>query len=133
MLGNIRMTNKCLPLMAKSSKKVVVNLSSDLGSIHGTFTAQSTKVKPGGVCAYRISKAAGNMASRVFAAELKSEGAIVIAMSPGWVETDMGSSGGRSPPLKSHQSIGGMLNVINGLTLEDTGKFYKYDGSELPW
>lgn len=52
------------------------------------------------MCSYRISKAAGNMATRVFAAELKEEGTIVIAMSPGWVETDMGSSGGRTAPLK---------------------------------
>ena len=59
---------------------------------------------------WKMRKAAGNMASRVFAAELKSEGAIVIAMSPGWVATDMGSSGGRNPPLSSPQSIGGMLS-----------------------
>lgn len=131
-LGNIRMTNAMLPLMQTSQKKVVVNLSSDLGSIQNTFTAQSAKVKPGGVCSYRISKAAGNMASRVFAAELGDQ-AIVIALSPGWVQTDMGSSGSRVAPLTPNQSITGMLEVISKLSPEDTGKFYSYNGSELPF
>ena len=119
--------------MAASKKRIIVNLSSDLGSIHGTFTAQSAKVKPGGVCSYRISKAASNMASRVFAAELREEETIVIALSPGWVETDMGSGGGRTAPLKPLESIGGMLQVISGLTIADTGKYLKYNGQELPW
>ena len=45
-IGNIVMTNAFLPLMKKSSKKVVVNLSSDLGSIHNVMQAQSAKVHP---------------------------------------------------------------------------------------
>lgn len=131
-LGTIRMTNALLPLMTLSQKKIVVNLSSDLGSIEKTFTAQSAKVKPGGVCSYRISKAAGNMASRIFAAELGDE-AIVVAMSPGWVQTDMGSSGSRVAPLTPDQSIAGMLDVITKLSPCDSGKFYSFNGSEVPF
>ena len=134
-VGTVQTTNAVLAagLMEKSEAPRIINLSSDLGSIHKTFTAQSAKVKPGGVCSYRISKAASNMASRVFAAELGEKGYTVIALSPGWVQTDMGSSGGRAPPLTPQTSIGGMLTVIASLNKSDTGKFFLYDGSNLPW
>ena len=134
-VGMVQTTNAVLAggLMQNSVEPKIVNLSSDLGSIHKTFTAQSAKVKPGGVCSYRISKAASNMASRVFAAELRDKGYTVIALSPGWVQTDMGSSGGRTPPLTPRASIGGMLAVIANIDKKDTGKFFLYDGSDVPW
>ena len=53
----------------------------------------------GGVACYRMSRAANNMALRTFAGELQEEKFTCIAMSPGHVYTDMGSSGGRNPPL----------------------------------
>ena len=54
---------------------------------------------------YRISRAAANMATRCFAGELGPQGYVFIAMSPGWVATDMGSAGGRTAPLTPHVSM----------------------------
>ena len=52
------------------------------------------------------------MATRVFAAELREQGFVVVALSPGWVATDMGSRGGRTAPLAPRQGVAGMLECV---------------------
>lgn len=54
----------------------------------------------------------------------------MFCIDPGWVLTDMG---GPNAMLQSHVSVGGLINVISEATQETSGKFMKYDGSELPW
>ena len=51
-------------------------------------------------------------------------------MHPGWVQTDMG---GRGAPLTVEASIAGILDVIDGLAPEQSGKFYDFTGSTVPW
>jgi NAD(P)-dependent dehydrogenase (short-subunit alcohol dehydrogenase family) len=99
-----------------------VSISSGLGSI--------TNNTSGGFWAYRESKAALDMFMRSLAAELKPEGFVCIAMSPGWVKTDMG---GPDATLTPEQSIGGMRTVIEGLKPDDTGSFFSHDGTIVPW
>lgn len=121
-LGAIRVAEAFTDHVARSKRKTIVGLTSRLGSI-----ALNTD---GGSYAYRSSKAALNAALRGLAADLRDRGVIVIAMSPGWVKTDMG---GASAPLSPADSIGGMRAVIERLTLEDSGRFLNYAGEELPW
>jgi NAD(P)-dependent dehydrogenase (short-subunit alcohol dehydrogenase family) len=102
---------------------VVVNVSSGLGSC-GKGTIKGT-IK---ATVYSISKAALNMLTVHQAAELRGRGVKVISMDPGWVKTRMG---GELAVLQPEESISGMLKVVHGL--EGTGKFYGYDGSEVPW
>ncbi|KAJ1446996.1 hypothetical protein M885DRAFT_491414 [Pelagophyceae sp. CCMP2097] len=130
--GTIKTTNAFLGAM-EGGCKMVVSLSSDLGSITNAVCAQSVKVQAGGVSCYRISKAAINMATRIYYAELAPRGFTVLAMSPGWVVTQMGSKGGRTPPLNPNQACTGMLDVLQGVTFADSGKYFKYDGTQLPW
>jgi len=80
-------------------------------------------------CTYSISKAAQNMLTLHQARDLKKQ-AIVICMDPGWVKTRMGGKGAFVEP---EVSIKGMLEVIEGLKKEDTGKFYRFDGSQCHW
>lgn len=102
---------------------VVVNVSSGLGSCgKGTLTGTIKAT------VYSISKAAPNMLTVHQAAELRGRGVKVISMDPGWVKTRMG---GELAMLQPEESISGMLKVVHGL--EGTGKFYGYDGSEVPW
>jgi NAD(P)-dependent dehydrogenase (short-subunit alcohol dehydrogenase family) len=101
---------------------MVVNLSSDLGSISGN--------ENGGWVAYRASKAALNQLTRTMAAELKKEGFICIAMSPGWVRTDMGGPGGS---LSAEDSVAAMLGVMDRLSPSDTGRFLDHRGKDVPW
>jgi NAD(P)-dependent dehydrogenase (short-subunit alcohol dehydrogenase family) len=84
----------------------------------------------GGSYAYRLSKAALNMAMRNMHVDLHPEGFVTIAMHPGWVQTDMG---GPQAPLRPEESVRGMLNVIDQLKAEDGGRFFSYEGQELPW
>lgn len=99
-----------------------MNMSSGLGSI--------ANAGGGGMLGYRMSKAALDMQTRVQAGDLGDEGFICVAMSPGWVRTDMGGSNAILSPA---ESIRGMLATLAPLTRADTGKFFNHDGRELPW
>jgi hypothetical protein len=54
----------------------------------------------------------------------------VVALSPGWVQTDMG---GRSAPLTTEQSITAMRRTIARLKPSDSGRFLDENGRQLPW
>jgi NAD(P)-dependent dehydrogenase (short-subunit alcohol dehydrogenase family) len=110
------------PQVAASEKKLIVGMSSILGSIAGN--------SDGGLYSYRASKAALNAVVKSAASDLAGEGITVIAMHPGWVQTDMGGEGAT---ITTGVSISGMLKVFDGLSAEDSGRFLTYDGSELPW
>ena len=72
---------------------------------------------------YRVSKAALNMA--VASAQHSYPGAILVAMHPGWVQTDMG---GARAPLTAQDSVRGLRATLAGLTPADSGHFLRYDG-----
>jgi NAD(P)-dependent dehydrogenase (short-subunit alcohol dehydrogenase family) len=116
-LGPAKTVEALLPHLGKGS--VVMNMSSGLGSCRKGIAKCS---------AYSISKAALNMLMVHQAGELKEKGVKVISMDPGWVKTRMGGEGA---VLEPEESISGMLKVVHGL--EGSGKFYTYDGSEVPW
>jgi len=101
---------------------VVVNITSELGSIANTSR--------GGWHSYRASKAALNMCTRLQAGALKPDDVIAVALHPGWVRTDMGGSNAR---LSTTESVAGMIDVIDQLSLADAGRYLTYDGEELPW
>jgi len=54
----------------------------------------------------------------------------VLSLHPGWVRTDMGGSSGKLTPA---ESIGELRKLIAKLGPKDSGKFYNYDGSGIPW
>lgn len=72
---------------------------------------------------YRVSKAALNMA--VASAQHDYPRAIMVALSPGWVQTDMG---GLDAPLTTVQSVSAMRATLAGLKPEHKGAFLDYDG-----
>jgi len=122
--GTLRVTQAFLPLLVGGPKEdpgKVVNLSSDLGSISNNCPDNKIGQPCGNKTAYRCSKAALNMLTRTFAAEVKD--VTFAAVSPGWVATDMGSKGGRKPPLTVPQSCAGMVEILGKLSLEKTGSF----------
>ena len=107
--------------VAASEKKTIVVMSSRLGSI----TEASGMTLP-----YATSKAALNMLAKGLSATLAPRGIIVVAVSPGWVRTDMG---GQSAPLTPESSVRGLRKVIGSLRREDSGRFLSHDGSSIPW
>ena len=121
-LGPMRVTQALLPNLSAGDRKTVVNISSGLASL-----AQNDS---GGLYGYRESKVALNMFTISLANELRDQGFIVVAMNPGWVQTDMG---GENAALTPEQSISGIRSVIEGLTPDDTGTFRVHSGGENAW
>ena len=121
-LAPLRMVERFVDLIAKSDRKIVVNISSSMGSI-----AENTS---GGDYIYRTSKAALNMVTKSLAIDLADRGLTVVSLHPGWVKTDMGGEGATITPA---ESVSGMRQVIDGLSPAESGKFFRYDGSLLKW
>jgi NAD(P)-dependent dehydrogenase (short-subunit alcohol dehydrogenase family) len=118
-IGPYQLGMALLPKMKAGAKAIAV--SSGMGSIGDNG---------GGWVPYRTSKAALNMAWSCLALEAKPRGVTAVVLSPGWVKTRMGGSGAE---ITAEQSVGDMRALIGRLTIEDTGRFLRRNGSELPW
>ncbi len=126
--GPFLLTQALAPWLAEANPEhgrrgaKVANISSQLGSIAalGGF----------GTPSYSISKAAQNMATALLAHALAERSITVIALHPGWVQTDMGGAGAQLAPA---QSVAGMLAVIDAATLADSGRFLDHHGQPLAW
>jgi NAD(P)-dependent dehydrogenase (short-subunit alcohol dehydrogenase family) len=71
------------------------------------------------------------MITKALSVELNDSGVIVVSLHPGWVKTSMEYT--ENAPLMPNESISGMIKVIESLKTEDTGKFYDWQGNEVPW
>jgi NAD(P)-dependent dehydrogenase (short-subunit alcohol dehydrogenase family) len=85
-MGPMRVSEAFVDHVAKSERKLIVTLTSGMGSL-----ADNTS---GGSIAYRSSKAAVNMVMRSLAIDLALRSITCVVINPGWVLTDMG---GRTP------------------------------------
>jgi NAD(P)-dependent dehydrogenase (short-subunit alcohol dehydrogenase family) len=121
LLGPAALAEALIDNVAASGRKTIALMSSRLGSI---------RESSGMTLPYATSKAALNMLAKGLAAALAGRGIIVVALSPGWVRTDMGGAGA---PLSPQASVQGLRSVISSLSAADSGKFLSYDGSEIPW
>jgi NAD(P)-dependent dehydrogenase (short-subunit alcohol dehydrogenase family) len=120
-LGPLRVTQAMLPSLRRAKAPRMAIISSRMGSLSH---ASSDRI------AYRASKAAVNKIGQGLATDLAGEGIIVAVFHPGWVRTDMG---GGNADIDVTQSAHGLSSVIDGLTLKQTGRFWNYDGSSIPW
>ena len=120
-LGAAAVAEAFVDHVAASERKVMAFMSSRLGSI-----AEST----GHTLPYASSKAALNMVVKAFSALLAPRGIIVLALHPGWVQTDMGGSEATLTPT---QSVHGLLQVIDGATLQSSGRFFDWRGETMEW
>ena len=84
----------------------------------------------GGMYIYSTTKAAVGKAGKILSLDWAEEPITVSIMHPGWVQTDMG---GPTAEITAEESASGIRNVINGLTKEDSGNFYKWNGEIHPW
>ena len=121
-LGALRVTAALLPMLRRARGAKIANISSAMGSIEGNTS--------GGSYGYRMSKAALNMATRSLAQDLRGDGIIAVVLSPGWVKTDMG---GASAPTLVTDSAAGLIGVIDGLTLKDSGGYFGFRGERIAW
>jgi NAD(P)-dependent dehydrogenase (short-subunit alcohol dehydrogenase family) len=118
-IGPIVCAAAFLPQVARSSERKMIALGSGAASI--------TEIRYGGGYAYRSSKAALHVSWRTLAFDHPE--IIATLISPARVRTDMNPDA----PLSPETSVNGMRQVIARLTAADSGKFYRYDGTILPW
>ena len=97
-------------------------LSSRMGSIEGN--------DGGALYLYRSSKAAVNQVVKSLSIDLKQFGINVVALHPGWVQTDMG---GANASINTHTSVNGLRQVLATIGPDDTGSFINYDGTSIAW
>jgi NAD(P)-dependent dehydrogenase (short-subunit alcohol dehydrogenase family) len=121
-LGTVRVIRAFYPLLAQSERPRIVNVSSSLGSI-------STR-KGHDHYAYSASKAALNMLTRTIANELAPKGVTTVAISPGWVRTEMGGAQATLSPEESAQTLAEAIQKIgpelNGEFLDRHGRTGQY-------
>lgn len=122
-LGAVRVTEALAHNVAGSQRRLVLAVSSHMGSI-ADITA------PGSYY-YRSSKAALNAAMKGLALAYRPMGIGVLILHPGWVKTRMG--GWEEAPLTPEQSVAGMRRLVDAYVPQMSGRFLRYDGSELPW
>jgi NAD(P)-dependent dehydrogenase (short-subunit alcohol dehydrogenase family) len=120
-LGPVRTAAAFLPNLKAGQGKTLVAITSGMGSNAETG---------GGYLAYRASKAALNNAWRNLAIALKRDGIVCVAMSPGWVKTDMGGAGAELTP---QQSVSAMRRQIADFTARDSGRFVNHKGVDVAW
>lgn len=118
----VKMAEAFLPHLKRSDKKLLVSITSQMGSIADNGS--------GGNILYRSSKAGLNAAMKSLAIDLEDRGIGVILFHPGWVKTDMG---GPNALISAQTSVAGMRNMIERFSPAQSGCFLKYDGCILPW
>ena len=121
-VGPLLVSQAFAELLAQGVDALLISITSRMGSIADNGG--------GGWYDYRASKAALNMLNANLALELRGRKIAAVVLHPGWVQTDMGGAGAT---LSVDESVSGMLAVIDGLTLEDSGRFLDWNGQEIPW
>jgi NAD(P)-dependent dehydrogenase (short-subunit alcohol dehydrogenase family) len=115
-------SQSALPFLINSNNARLIHISTSMASLQNRTY--------GGNYGYCSSKSALNMAMRGMAVDLRQYKIIVVALDPGWVQTDMG---GQSASLTPEESAQGLVTVIDALKSTDNGRYLVYDGSEHPW
>ena len=127
--GPIRVIEALFANVQLSQQKKILAVS----SLAGSFGANGGGM-PGGYW-YKASKAALNMLMLSVANDSKPKGIVVACLSPGQVDTQGYAARGITMPgtVDVKVSVSGLLKVIDGLTMEQTGKFIRYTGELQPW
>jgi len=120
-MGPVRVMQALLPALKRAAQPKVMSITSQLGAISLDLAL---------AFGYSASKAALNKFMRLAAGELSRDGIAVGVIHPGWVKTDMGGAGAQITPAESAAGIAG---VIDRLSLDNTGGFWKWNGSAHDW
>ncbi|KAI0699608.1 hypothetical protein C8T65DRAFT_719677 [Cerioporus squamosus] len=112
--GPVFVSQIFLPLVEKSTRKTIVNVSGSLGSIGIGYDVRCAS--------YSITKTALNMLV------IERPDLTIISLDPAWVKTELG---GPDAPIEVEDSISGIINVLGSLKHEDSGAFISYNGTRL--
>ncbi|MBL8644644.1 MAG: SDR family oxidoreductase [Rhodospirillaceae bacterium] len=124
--GPLKISEAFIEHVAASKQKKIMMVSSSQGSV--------ASVRSPSLYFYRASKSALNMVTVNMALAVKDRGVIVGMVAPGATDTDfMVEVRGRIPLGKPEERTAGMIAQIDAFTMEKTGKFYEWNGEQIPW
>jgi NAD(P)-dependent dehydrogenase (short-subunit alcohol dehydrogenase family) len=120
--GPLRVTQQLLPLLEKGRRKRILTVTSEAGSIAG-------------VCrdswfAYSMSKAAANMQCQILQRWLGPKGFKVLAIQPGWMQTDMG---GPQADIPASESARGIYALATKDWPAGSPVYVDYTGKPMAW
>lgn len=122
-LGPLRVSKHFLPFLNSGEKKVLVNISSEAGSIGNCWRKAEYD--------YCMSKAALNMESVILQNYVKKDGIKVLSLHPGWMRTDMGGEDADISPLEAAKGID---KIIEEYKSDMNSSIYMdYNGKVYPW
>jgi NAD(P)-dependent dehydrogenase (short-subunit alcohol dehydrogenase family) len=121
--GPLALVRALLPNLRAATNGRVVNVSSQVGSME-------VGARMGRDLGYSVSKAALNMVTVKLAMRLRDDGITAIALHPGHLRTDMGGANAAMEPGEAATAI---VALVDGLTIDDTGSFKRWDGTTHPW
>ncbi|MBW4568470.1 MAG: SDR family NAD(P)-dependent oxidoreductase [Tolypothrix carrinoi HA7290-LM1] len=130
-IGTVLLAKHLLPLFRHQERSIFASISAKIGSIGDN--------QLGGWYGYRASKAALNMFMRTVAIEYgrNSPKTIVVTLHPGTTDTQLSRPFQGNVPAEKlfsvERTVSQLLTVIEQLQQEDSGQFFSWDGSRLPW
>jgi NAD(P)-dependent dehydrogenase (short-subunit alcohol dehydrogenase family) len=126
-LGALRVSNALISLIVNSSSKLIINISSDAGSIS---TCQGK-----GWFAYNMSKAALNMQSVIIHNNLREVGGQMLIIHPGWMKSYMRGKLDENAPMTPETSAQHIMQIIlqHAKYQSATPAFIDYLGNQMPW
>ena len=120
-MGPVRVMQALMPNLKQAEAAKVVTITSQMGALSLDMPAAH---------AYCASKAAVNKFMRLSSIDLKKDGVAVGLIHPGWVQTDMG---GPRADLTPQESAEGIVAVVDQLSMDSTGGFWKWNGETHDW
>lgn len=130
-ISGVLLAKHLQPLLRHGDRSVFASISAKIGSIGDNYL--------GGWYGYRASKAALNMFMRTVAIEYsrKNPNTIVVTLHPGTTDTRLSQPFQANVPADKlfsvERTVAQLLGVLNQLTGSDSGQFFSWDGSRLPW
>lgn len=123
-LGPLRVTQAFLPLLRRGTRRLIVNVSSEAGSVGDCWRKDDLL--------YCMSKSALNMQTAILKNALAGERFQLLAIHPGWVRTTMG---GPDATLAPDESAAGLFALIDAPAPADPDAPFYLDhrGQALPW
>jgi len=130
-IGAVLLAKHLMPLFKKSEYSIFASISAKVGSIGDN--------RLGGWYGYRASKAALNMFLKTTAIEYsrRCPKTIVVALHPGTTDTKLSQPFQKNvPPEKLfpvEKTVNLLSQVISDLSIKNSGEFFSWDGTQLPW
>jgi NAD(P)-dependent dehydrogenase (short-subunit alcohol dehydrogenase family) len=120
-LAPMRVLQALHPRLKNGTNAKAITITSQMGALDLNWPT---------MYAYCSSKAAVNKVMRMMSLDLADDNIAVGLIHPGWVRTDMGGAGA---DISAAESAAGIIKVIDGINMENTGCFKKWDGETHPW